>query len=135
MLTRENVSVDNLVMQNINSYNKDKQNCQKSLTNYLRKVIYNVNSIISIKKKWVIGMEERLTWDEIVKKYPEQWVVIKDATMEGSDIVDGIVVAVKNDDEIGEYRSGNVGKSLRFRRTTEGYHIGIIESNFAIEVN
>ena len=76
-----------------------------------------------------------MTWDEIVKKYPEQWVVIKDATMEGSDIVDGIVVAVKNDDEIGEYRSGNVGKSLRFRRTTEGYHIGIIESNFAIEVN
>lgn len=40
-------------------------------------------------------MEERLTWEEIVKKYPKQWVGVKDAKFvddDGITIESGIVV-------------------------------------------
>ena len=34
-------------------------------------------------------MENRMTWEEMAKKYPDQWVVVKDAVMDGPDIVSG----------------------------------------------
>ena len=36
--------------------------------------------------------------------YPDRWIAIRDAQMEGADIVSGIVEAVLTDDEIGEHR-------------------------------
>ena len=80
-------------------------------------------------------MESRLSWEDIVKKYPDRWVVLKDPVLDGSDIVTGIVVDVKTDDEIIPYRLKNFDKKYDYCRTTEGSFYGIIDSDFNISVN
>jgi hypothetical protein len=37
-------------------------------------------------------MPEKLTWDEIKARYPDEWVVITDHRIEGVEPVEGIVV-------------------------------------------
>ena len=37
----------------------------------------------------------RLSWDEMVKQYPDLWVAVKDAEMDGADIMSGEVVAAQ----------------------------------------
>ena len=73
-----------------------------------------------------------MTWQEMVQKYPDRWVAVGDAVMNGPDIVSGNVVAVKTDDEICNYEIEHLRDGLRFRRTTEGNWDGIIDSDFAI---
>ena len=80
-------------------------------------------------------MGNRMTWEDIVKKYPDKWVVLKDPVLDGSDIVTGIVVDVKSDDEILSYRLENFDKKYDYCRTTEGTFYGIIDSNFDISIN
>ena len=77
----------------------------------------------------------RQTWDEMVKRYPDRWVVVKDAEMSGPDILSGIVVDVLSDDEVIEYRLNNNMHDLEFCRTTEGEFDGIIDSDISIAVN
>ena len=79
--------------------------------------------------------ERRMTWNEIVEAYPDKWVVVKDAEMEGPDVISGIVVEVLSDDEIGNYRIENCDKEYEYRRTTEGYFNGITGSSIIISVN
>ena len=50
---------------------------------------------------------DRQTWDEMVKQYPDRWVVVKDAEMSGPDILSGVIVDVISDKEIIEYRLKN----------------------------
>lgn len=69
-------------------------------------------------------MGNRMTWEDIVKKYPDKWVVLKDPVLDGSDIVTGIVVDVKSDDEILSYRLENFDKKYDYCRTTEGFYRG-----------
>ena len=46
-------------------------------------------------------MNERLTWEEMNNKYPDRWLILKDAEYERSiDLVKGTVVKVCTDDEI-----------------------------------
>lgn len=78
-------------------------------------------------------MEERLTWDEMVKRYPDRWVAVKDAEMDWPDIVSGQVVAVLKDDEIGDYKA-TCEPNLIFDRTTEGNWYGPINASFTIKV-
>ena len=80
-------------------------------------------------------IERRMTWDEMVEKYPDQWVVVKDAEMSGPDVLSGILVAVKSDDEIGPYEIQNLGRGYKFRRTTEGFLNGITGSSIVISVD
>ena len=48
-------------------------------------------------------MNERLTWDEMVAKYPDKHVIIEDYVMErDADIVEGTVIGVYNDDEVND---------------------------------
>lgn len=61
----------------------------------------------------------RMSWDEMVKEYPDRWVVIKDAEMDGPDIISGIIVTVKSDDEIMRFRIDNQKKGYKFYRTSE----------------
>ena len=77
---------------------------------------------------------QRMTWDEIVDQYPERWVAIRDAEMQGADIISGIVEAVLTDEEIGDYRD-HAEPGLLFDRTTEGNWYGPISSEFTIRVN
>ena len=76
-----------------------------------------------------------MRWEEMVNKYPEQWVAIKDAVMDGPDVVSGVVIAVLSDDEIIEYENTHGDDGIEYRRTTEGNWGGIIESNLIIELN
>ena len=80
-------------------------------------------------------MEKRMSWAEMVEKYPDCWVVVKDAKKDGPDIVSGVLVAVKRDDEISLYRVENNHKGYVFRRTTEGAFNGVTGSDVVISVN
>ena len=80
-------------------------------------------------------MEQRMTWDEMATKYPGRWVVVKDADMTGPDIMSGVLVAVKTDDEIVPFRLSNTHKDYEICRTTEGGFHGIIDTDFSIAVN
>lgn len=82
----------------------------------------------------ITDKDNRMTWDEIVNKYPNMWVAIKDAEIDGSDILSGIVVAVKSDNDIDDFRIKNIRKGYRFRRTTEGFFNGITGSSIVISV-
>ena len=79
--------------------------------------------------------ENRMTWDDMVRQYPNQWVVVRDAEMSGPDILSGILVAVMPDDEITGYRLNNTRHDYEFCRTTEGAFDGIIDSDISIAVN
>ena len=79
--------------------------------------------------------DHRMTWDEMVKKFPDQWVVVKDAEMSGPDILSGIVVAVMPDDQITAFRLSNTRRDYEFCRTTEGEFDGVIDSDISIAIN
>ena len=79
--------------------------------------------------------DTKMTWDEMVQEYPEQWVAVKDAEMDGPDIVSGILVAAKTDDDIIPFRIAHFDDDLIYRRTTEGEFHGIIDADFIISVN
>ena len=80
-------------------------------------------------------MSERLSWDEMVKRYPERWVVVDSAEKDGPDVLSGVLVAVKTDDEIGDYQAENFRKGYDFVRTTEGAFNGITGSDIVISVD
>ncbi len=54
--------------------------------------------------------EKRITWQEMVDKYPDMWVAVKDAEMDGPDILSGVPVDVKSDDDIAQYHIKNKKK-------------------------
>ena len=83
----------------------------------------------------VADQNRRMTWQEMVDAYPDQWVVVKDAEMDGPDILSGILVTVKPDDDIGAYRVANSGLGYEFRRTTEAFWNGVTGSNIVISVD
>lgn len=78
--------------------------------------------------------KRRMTWSEMVKAYPDMWVVVTNAVMDGPDIVSGDVVTVKSDDDIGAFRIANRKKYV-YRRTTEGFFNGITGSSIVISVD
>ena len=65
--------------------------------------------------------KERLTWKEVVEKYPNRWVALSDYDMTDINNVSGIVEAVCRDTEIGrkdiEIRNRGI-KKLYWSRTT-----------------
>ena len=66
-------------------------------------------------------MNRRMTWDEMVREYPDRWVVVEDAEKNGPDVLSGKLVAVITDEEIGDYQADNLRKGYDFRRTTSGH--------------
>lgn len=77
----------------------------------------------------------RMSWEEMVKAYPDQWVAVKDAQMDGADIVSGEVVAAMPDIEMHEFRIGKRKSELVFRRTSEGDFNGYIKSDIGIRLD
>lgn len=76
----------------------------------------------------------RMTWDEMVFGYPDQWVAVKDAEMDGADIVSGEVVAHLPDREMREYRIKHFHSGLVFMRTTDGLiNTGFIDTVHAAD--
>ena len=74
-------------------------------------------------------MNERLTWKEMNDKYPDRWLILKDAEYErGIDLVKGTVVKVCTDDEIDSVlvellRKGDIFDKIR---TTPGIPAGAL---------
>ena len=79
--------------------------------------------------------EKRITWQEMVDKYSDMWVAVKDAEMDGPNILSGVLVDVKSDDDISQYRIKNKKKGYIFSRTTEGVFNGITGSSVDISVD
>ena len=73
-------------------------------------------------------MSERLTWQEMVIKYPGQWVVLDDVIKDGATIISGIVVKVCSDEDIDSYFFDAVkaGKRYTKRRISEMRGMGIV---------
>lgn len=77
----------------------------------------------------------RLTWDEMVQRYPDQWIAVKNAEMNGADIISGEVVAALPDTEMRKFRMSNSNSGYIFRRTSDGNFPTIITStNFGIRI-
>jgi len=60
-------------------------------------------------------MEERLKWDEIVKKYPDQWVAVKDYDAWGPDIFSGVVCAHCKDEDCTQEEKKLLEQGIAFR--------------------
>ncbi len=69
-------------------------------------------------------MEERMSWHEIVKKYPDMWVCMKDYVYIKGRIVDTSVICVCNDDEVDD-KMVEIGVKDRvlWARTTEIFQV------------
>ena len=79
-------------------------------------------------------MRERMTWDQMVERYPDRWVAVANPIFDGNhpDILEGDVVDVLTDDEISAYEVSHHGQNLRYRRTTESGWSGMFYADFAI---
>ncbi len=77
---------------------------------------------------------KRMSWDEMVKDYPDKWVAIANPVMDGNapDILEGDVVAVISDEEIGNYKDLHRNQGLKYRRTTESGWNGMFYADFSI---
>ena len=79
------------------------------------------------------SMANELTWNEMVTLYPNMWVVIKNATTDGPDIVRGELVTTKTDEEICEYEDAHYDEGLIFRRTTDSEWNGTVSTDFIVK--
>ena len=78
-------------------------------------------------------MDKPMTWNNMVEEYPNMWLAIKNAEMDGPNIITGIVFAVLTDDEIIDYEDEHGDEGLIFRRTKGGVSNGPIRANFIVE--
>ena len=84
---------------------------------------------------------ERMTWDDMVKKYPDLWVVLDDIEWRDeyhSGIISAVVVAVKDDDSINDAMLEYFKEGHHYvdKRTTMGFGgLGVIRcENARIDV-
>lgn len=70
----------------------------------------------------IIG--KRMTWDDIVKQYPDKWVAFSSYNGWGPDVDDGIIEIVLSDDEYPEYRASHLRDGWFYKRTTDNVDFG-----------
>ncbi len=75
------------------------------------------------------------SWDTITKRYPNQWVVLKNVSFSESDIKSAEIVCAKNDSEIIDYLDKHLDDNYIFRRTTEGAINEPFSANFTIQLD
>lgn len=69
------------------------------------------------------------TWDELVQKFPDRWVIVEDAELTNAGFIKaGRLIGVCNDREIDEfvvscYRDN---RNISYERTTEGSGVGVV---------
>ncbi|MCM1267072.1 MAG: hypothetical protein NC302_04130 [Bacteroidales bacterium] len=84
-------------------------------------------------------MPERLTWEQMVQKYPDKWLALSDCEYYDSSETTIIKAAVykvfDSDDEYEDFRIDNMGKGYRYRYTTEPVISGVTYGeNFAVGI-
>lgn len=78
---------------------------------------------------------ELMTWDEMVKRYPAQWVFVEITKGDDANIEKGIVRAVSEDDSLAEAWKycASQGWDFTYKRTTVEPFMGIVDGvNFSI---
>ncbi len=77
---------------------------------------------------------EIVTWENIKKQYPDEWVVIGNPIFEGMQIVSGIVVSHHQDKRVasiegGERREGFKKFTITYTgKIKSNYHIGLLRT-------
>ena len=79
-------------------------------------------------------MRERMTWDQMVERYPDRWVAVANPVFDGNhpDILEGDVVAVLTDDEVSQYKADHSEQNIIYDRTTSSGWSGIFYADFSI---
>lgn len=76
----------------------------------------------------------KMTWEEMVERYPNKWVAVTNYLKDGPDLIEGELLAVLDDREIDDFRIKNWGKNYYYGRTTEERGIGIVHAkNFKLK--
>lgn len=75
-------------------------------------------------------MKERLTWEEMVQRYPNKWVFVENAELRGIDIISGDLICACTDDEYSKKAVELIRAGIDFRhvRTTEGNWGGYVNA-------
>lgn len=75
-------------------------------------------------------MEKRLTLNELKEKYPAKWVFLKNAEMDGPNIISGEVICVCDDEEYSSKWIELIKSGIKFNklRTTHEMYGGIINA-------
>ena len=76
---------------------------------------------------------EKLSWDEIIKKYPEEWVVLANPIFAGMQITEGVVLTHHSDKRVASIESTE--RRTGFRKFTliytgsipANHHIGLLK--------
>ena len=71
-------------------------------------------------------MGERMTWAEMVEKYPDKWVALKDVEWDGADVGSAVLVAALSNDEFIDFEVAHLNEDYDYVRTTEGNFGGLI---------
>ena len=77
----------------------------------------------------VIRDEKFYTWDELVEKFPDKWVIVEEAELtEAGFIRSGKLIGVCDDTEIDEFVIScyRENKKISYERTTEESGVGIV---------
>ena len=67
----------------------------------------------------MLTVNREMTWEELVKAYPDKWVCFKWREGWGPDVSRGFVKVILEDSEYGSYAAKNITKGYYFKRTTE----------------
>lgn len=84
-------------------------------------------------------MAERLTWDQMVEKYPDKWLALDNCKYDKDDgitiIEADILKKFDTDAEYENFRLDNFGKGYEYRYTTEPVISGVTYGeNFTVEL-
>ena len=69
------------------------------------------------------------TWNELVKEFPNKWVVVENAELTDAGFIkSGKLIGVCEDTEIDEFVIScyRVNRNINYERTTEGSGVGIV---------
>lgn len=66
----------------------------------------------------MLTMNRNMTWGQMVKEFPDKWVVLSSHTGWGPDIETGNVIAVLSDDEYDDYAIAHLDDNYYIKRTT-----------------
>lgn len=76
-------------------------------------------------------VNERMTYDDIVRQYPSKWVILSDVERKSNEnptIISALLLEVVDDNDINSMRLKYLkeGKKYVYCRTTEGMSAGVI---------
>lgn len=69
------------------------------------------------------------TWEQLVEKYPDKWVVVENAELtKGGFIKAGELIAVGESAEIDDFvvECYNAGRKIDYQRTTDSGSVGVL---------